>query len=253
MEMNAKRALCVDDDAATLKLRKFLLETAGYVVVTVFSAVEAMELLAGGTTIDLVLLDYLMPGMKGDELAEKLRKSYPDLRLIAVSAVGQLPPAFISCVDSYVQKGQDPEILLSVMAAVLARPESQARDRYLTPPKTILCVEDEHLQLQLRKMQFESTGFQVLEAQKASAAMEIFSARHVDVVVMDYWLSGTNGTALAEEMKRLHPRTPIVMLSGFASLPGEGVVVDTWLRKAQIEPEELVNQVRRLIDVRANT
>jgi hypothetical protein len=41
------------------------------------------------------------------------------------------------------------------------------------------------------------------------------------------------------------------MLSGFSSLPGEGAVVDAWLRKAAIEPEELVHEVKRLIGLRA--
>jgi len=65
---------------------------------------------------------------------------------------------------------------------------------------------------------------------------------------MDYWLSGTNGTAVAEEMKALRPRVPIVMLSGFPSLPGEGAIVDAWLRKAEAEPEDILNEVKRLMD-----
>ena len=81
--------------------------------------------------------------------------------------------------------------------------------------------------------------------------MDIFRDHQIDAVVMDYWLSDRNGTAVAEEMKRLRPRIPIVMLSGFSSLPGEGAVVDAWLRKAAIEPEDLVNEVKRLIGLRA--
>jgi hypothetical protein len=43
------------------------------------------------------------------------------------------------------------------------------------------------------------------------------------------------------------------MLSGYSSLPGEGVVVDGWLRKAEAEPEEIVNCVKRLISFRIDT
>jgi hypothetical protein len=69
---------------------------------------------------------------------------------------------------------------------------------------------------------------------------------------MDYWLSGTggNGTAVAEQMKRDRPRTPIVMLSGFGALPGEGAIVDLWLGKGHIQPQDLVAEVRRLIEIR---
>jgi CheY-like chemotaxis protein len=251
VEIPAKRVLCVDDDSAILELRKLLLDDAGYSVLTAASGREALAMLAEGAGVDLVLLDYLMPGMNGDELAEQLRKLYPDLGLIAVSAVGQLPPALLNAVDSHVQKGQDPAVLLSVMSAVLAGSIAQRGVERLASLHTVLCVEDEQLQLELRKMLFESAGFLVLEARSASAAIEAFRSQRVDAVVMDYWLSGKNGTAVAEEMKRLRPRIPIVMVSGLSPLPGEGLVVDAWLRKAEVEPDEIVNEVRRLIRLRA--
>jgi DNA-binding NtrC family response regulator len=117
----------------------------------------------------------------------------------------------------------------------------------------VLCVEDEKVQLKLRKMLLESAGFDVLEAQSARSAMEIFRSSHVDAVVMDYWLSGQNGTALAEEMKGMRPRIPIVMLSGFTSLPGEEAIVDTWMRKAEVEPEDLINEITKLIALRGGS
>jgi len=117
--------------------------------------------------------------------------------------------------------------------------------------KTVLCVEDEESQLRLRQLLFESEGYVVLAARSGPAALEQFRTNHVDAVVMDYWLSGQNGTAVAEEMKHSHPMVPIVMISGFSSLPGEGAVVDSWLRKADIEPEDLVKEVKRLIDLRS--
>ncbi len=233
MKIYTKRVLCVDDDDAILKSRKLLLEAAGYSVLTAASGAEALEMLASGAEVDLVVLDYLMPGMKGDELAARLRKKLPHLRLIAVSAVGQLPSGLLSTVDHSVQKGQDHEILLSVISEVFARAAGTSGSERLPASRTVLCVEDEQLQLQLRKMLFESAGFVVLQAKSAAAAMDLFESQHVDAVVMDYWLSGKNGTAVAEEMKRLRPRIPIVMLSGFSSLPGEGVLVDAWLRNAE--------------------
>jgi CheY-like chemotaxis protein len=253
VEIETKRVLCVDDDEAILKSRKLLLEAADYSVVTATSGAVALEMLAAGAEVDLVLLDYLMPGMSGDELAARLRKQRPDLRLIAVSAVGQLPPGFLSTVDRSVQKGQDPEVLLSAISAVFSSCAGASRDEHLPASTTVLCVEDEQLQLQLRRMLFESAGFVVLQAKSAAAAMDVFESQHVDAVVMDYWLSGKNGTAVAEEMRRMRPRIPIVMLSGFSALPGEGVLVDAWLRKADSAPEDVVNEVRRLIGLRADT
>ena len=140
---------------------------------------------------------------------------------------------------------------LQTIAAVLANPEKKLPSESRPPKKIVLCVEDEKAQLKMRKMLLESAGFQVIEAQSARLAMEAFRSSHVDAVVMDYWLSGQNGTALAEEMKTMRPRIPIVMLSGFASLPGEEAIVDSWLRKAEVEPEDLIHELTRLIALRA--
>ncbi len=253
MERYTQRILCVDDEPAALNARKVLLEAAGYSILTASSGAEVLEILAQGTKVDLVLLDFMMGAMNGDELAEELRQLYPDLRLIAVSAVEELPPAFLKKIDNHVRKGQSPEILLSTISEVLGHSGRHLGNPQLPSPGTVLCVDDEQLQLQLRTMLFESAGFLVLQARSASAALDVFRSQHVDAVVMDYWLSGTNGTTVAVEMKRLHPRVPIVMLSGFSSLPGEGAVVDAWLRKAEVEPEDIVNEVRRLIGFQTDT
>lgn len=49
-------------------------------------------------------------------------------------------------------------------------------------------------------------------------------------------------------MKALRPGVPIVMLSGFPALPGEGAIVDAWLRKAEAEPEDILHEVKRLVE-----
>lgn len=252
-EVAGQRLLCVDDDPEILKLRKLLLESSGYSVVTATSGEAGLEVLAQGPGVDLVLLDYLMPGMKGDELAQELRRKYPRLPLVAVSAVGQLPRSLLDATDATIQKGQDPEVLLSTISTILGREagsEGKAEASRTVSTKTILCVEDEPLQLKLRKSLFESAGYVVLTAGSANAALEIFRGKHIDAVVMDYWMSGQKGTELAEEMKKMRPRIPIVILSGFTSLPGETSVVDSWLRKAEIEPEDLLHEVERLIELR---
>ncbi|MBV9484206.1 MAG: response regulator [Acidobacteria bacterium] len=119
-------------------------------------------------------------------------------------------------------------------------------------PKTILCVDDEELELEARKKFFESAGFRVLQAQSKDSALDLFRSSYVDAVGLDYWLSGTsgNGRALAEEIKLISPAPPVVMLSGYGSLPGEGTIVDSWMGKANCEPQHLLSEVNRLIELR---
>lgn len=121
--MRGKLVLCVDDDPDTLKVRKLLLESRGYSVLTATSGEEALNLISPGASIDLVLLDYVMRGMHGDELAEKVRQKFPALPVVAVSGVEKLPERLLRNVNASVPKGVDPEVLLSAVAENLYKSE----------------------------------------------------------------------------------------------------------------------------------
>ena len=123
--MHGKRVLCVDDDPDTLKVRKLLLESRGYSVLTATSGEEALNLISPNASVDLVLLDYVMPGMNGDELAEKVRQKFPALPVVAVSGVERLPERLLRNVDASLPKGVDPEVLLSAVAENLCKSERE--------------------------------------------------------------------------------------------------------------------------------
>src|ERR1700722_5128579 len=113
---------------------------------------------------------------------------------------------------------------------------------------SVLCVEDEDPQLELRRLLFESAGFEFVGARTGAEALALFRDREISVVVLDYWMSSMNGLAVATEMKRQRPSIPVIILSGFAALPGEGAgLVDAWLQETTIEPEELIERVTELI------
>jgi two-component system cell cycle sensor histidine kinase/response regulator CckA len=79
--------LVVEDDDAVRRMTKELLSIKGYQVVEARSAKEAIQFMERhGETIDLVLTDLTMPGMKGQELGEVLAKLHTDVRLLYMSA-----------------------------------------------------------------------------------------------------------------------------------------------------------------------
>jgi len=118
---NTRNILCIDDDPQTLKLRRLLLESARYGVLTAVSAEEALGLLSEDQRIDLILLDFLMPDGRGDEFARAVKREKPTIPIVVVSAVSasKLPNEFMQSVNGYVQKGQPPEVLLDTIAQVL--------------------------------------------------------------------------------------------------------------------------------------
>jgi len=250
LQNRAPTILCIDDDSETLKVRQLFLESFGYEVVAASSGPDALRTLSEGSGVDLVLLDYAMPGMNGDEVAARLKARYPTLPVVVVSAIAQLPASLLSRVDGYVQKGQDPNVLLGAISKVLMTQakEAPSMENADVGHKTILCAEDEEEQLTSRRMVFESAGFQVLLARSGTEALQVFRDHAVDAVVLDYWMPGMKGLSVAREMKQLRPRTPVLVLSGFSALPGETIgLVDAWLQKRNVEPDELLAVVKRLL------
>lgn len=254
MQDRVPTILCIDDDSETLALRRHFLQSSGYSVVTASSGLAGLQALSQGQGIDLVLLDYMMPGMDGDEVAQKLKRQNPQLPVVVVSAVAQLPEGLLTVIDGYVQKGQDPDVLLGTVLKILTSrgKEGAPMESSNLGRKTVLCAEDDEEQLTSRKMVFESAGFDVLLARSGAEALQLFQTHAVDAVVLDYWMPRMKGLSVAREMKQLRPNIPILVLSGFSSLPDETIgVVDTWLQKRDVEPGELLAEVNRLIEKNA--
>jgi len=111
---------------------------------------------------------------------------------------------------------------------------------------TILCVDDEENQLVLRKLMLERAGYRVLTAESPAKAIEMFRLDLVDLVIVDYYLPGMNGLALARELLR-QKKLPVVVLSGYAELPGESIgTADVWITKGNAS-EELLTKLEELL------
>jgi CheY-like chemotaxis protein len=110
--------LCVDDEWNGLEGRRMLLEESGCKVLTSTSGVEALQLFASHP-IDLVLLDYHMPEMRGDVVAECMKVSQPDVPIVLLSADDELPESVLELVDVFVSKSESPSNLLQIVEHLL--------------------------------------------------------------------------------------------------------------------------------------
>jgi two-component system response regulator CpxR len=82
-----KIILCVDDNEQVLSIRKFLLETRGYRVLSATSAHEALEIISSYAPgeLSLLLTDLIMPQMDGVELVKRVREMQIGLPTLMVS------------------------------------------------------------------------------------------------------------------------------------------------------------------------
>jgi CheY-like chemotaxis protein len=111
--------LCVDDEENQLAVRKLVLESKGYAVLTAPSGQQALTLLAQHS-VDLVLSDHLMPGLTGAELARQIKAQKPELPVILISAVNEIP-ADAAYADLFMSKLDGPIAMCENIAAMLAR------------------------------------------------------------------------------------------------------------------------------------
>jgi len=98
--------------------------------------------------------------------------------------------------------------------------------------KTLLCVDDNQSSLNICKIILENSGYKVSTASSGREGLEIFASNAIDAVILDYQMPEMNGELVAAEMRRTKPRVPILMLSGWVSVPESAFqLVDGYIAK----------------------
>src|SRR5438046_3041816 len=82
--------LCIDDDELVLEVINAILKKHGYSVLTATNGSHGLEVFRENA-IDLVLVDYEMPGMKGHEVALEMRAFNPSIPLVLHSGAAEVP------------------------------------------------------------------------------------------------------------------------------------------------------------------
>jgi CheY-like chemotaxis protein len=86
----------------------------------------------------------------------------------------------------------------------------------------ILCIDDEDLGLEIRKMVLEREGFSVLTAKDGVTGLSLFDTeQQIDAVVVDFAMPGMDGGQVAAILRKRKPDIPILMLSAYVALPEE--------------------------------
>ena len=86
------KILVVDDEVNMLQLFRKVLTKEGYPVTTVETAEEALQVI-GTTLFDLVISDLALPGINGINLYKAIKKDYPHLPFILITAYGTVESA----------------------------------------------------------------------------------------------------------------------------------------------------------------
>lgn len=111
----------------------------------------------------------------------------------------------------------------------------------------ILCVDDEPLGLQVRKMVLEAQGYHVTTAPDGDLALRTLEKEKFDLVVIDFAMPGMNGGEVAKVIRETQPALPLILLSAYVDLPPEVVArFDRYVVKGET-PALLIENIRELL------
>ena len=128
-----KTILCVDDNEQLLSMRKIMLETRGYRVVTATTAAEALDKFQAGG-VDLVLSDLIMPDCDGRQLVRQIKNLSPSTPAILFSGKVNVFTHEDMPADVFLPKGMFAPIeLLERIRLLLVRKRGPKRARLLQP------------------------------------------------------------------------------------------------------------------------
>ncbi|MFH1985098.1 MAG: response regulator transcription factor [Pseudomonadota bacterium] len=130
--MSKETILAVDDEEDILELVRFNLTREGFRVITAETGEAALKL-ARSESIDLIILDLMLPGMDGLEVARRLKADdkYRHVPIIMLSAKGEEADIVTGLelgADDYMTKPFSPRILIARTKAVLRRKIAPAED-----------------------------------------------------------------------------------------------------------------------------
>jgi CheY-like chemotaxis protein len=172
--------LIVDDEKHIRALLRQQLEEAGYRTIEAQNGREAIELVRKGRP-DLIILDILMPGIDGFEVANILKQNNEtaDIPIMILSIVEDKERGYRLGVDSYLTKPVDAEQLLSTVSLLAARGQKlPAPDR-----RKILVVEDDPGII--RAIQQVLKKFQITTVDNGQEAIRIARQEQQNLIILD--------------------------------------------------------------------
>ena len=207
---SAARILVVDDHPnAAFILAQVLRSLGNHIeIIIAHSGEEALSLI-GNEPIHIVITDFLMPGMNGLELVEKIQNrpcAPPDhtILITAYNTEGLALTARHLRIDDYLTKPVDPEkvraIVTDTLSGIQSTPSSEAPE-VDNKQFTILVVDDNPDNLRLITTRLANEGYTFMTADDGQEALEKAWEIVPDLILLDVNMPGKGGFEVLQEIR----------------------------------------------------
>jgi CheY-like chemotaxis protein len=227
VELIGRTALIVDDNALNIEILRETLDGWGMKVVSCSSGPDALDELrcavAEGKPFDLLLLDAVMPGMDGFDVArtiirERLCERTALLFLSSAFRGSDVDPSELGCEYFLTKPVTRTELKRVVYAALHLQPHP--RVRHQSPASAgqrlnILLAEDNRVSAMVAQRLLEQRGHVVTVAKNGAEAVAMWLHDDFDLILMDMHMPDMDGDAATREIRRLEAqrgsgRIPII-------------------------------------------
>ena len=164
--MSSFNILVVEDEDAIRGMLMMVLEQAGFLPISAADAEEAQKALDENMP-DLILLDWMLPGISGVEWARRLKKEpiYRDIPIIVLTARGEEEDKVRGLeigADDYMTKPFSPKELVARIRAVLRRSGKIQGQAQITVGDLMLDTEQHRLSIGDKQLEVSPTEFRLM-------------------------------------------------------------------------------------------
>lgn len=230
-KFQGKRILCIDDNAINREILQHELEELKLKCDVAVNAANGLSLLRKSfddkKPYDLILVDYMMPGMNGIEMIEIMRQlPLPDIDKIPVILMPAIGITFSdedlkhNNIAACLRKPVKQQLLYENILRVLSHQADIAEHEHLSheiSPKEehpltkseaqLLLVEDNIINQTVAFKILKKLGYQCDVVDSGSAAIDALYKKHYDLVLMDCQMPGMDGYTTTQEIRRLEEGT----------------------------------------------
>jgi PAS domain S-box-containing protein len=221
MESVGRILIVEDSETQALKLQ-LMLENEGCDVVWAATAEAALEELNRDVP-DLVIVDYYLPGVRGDEVCRRIRRNMGTRGIAILMLTAEETDAaelhgLESGADDYISKSVDDDILVLRIRGLLRKSSAQESllfglDSALSSAR-LLAVDDSPTYLEFLTQELRTEGYSVETATSGKTALEKFTSGTFDAVLLDLVMPEIDGIEACKRIvdARRGMETPSVIL-----------------------------------------
>ena len=244
IDLTGRKILVVDDNKLNLKVATKLLQPYKCIVETCESGFECLDKVTSGSNYDIILLDDMMPKMRGSETLTRLKAApkfnIPVIALTANAIQGMREQYLLLGFDDYLAKPIEKKELNRILSKFVLKtalveendkptktmdekptisesPIEETINYHDYTGKKVLIVDDNKLNVKVATKIMSPYNFEIDSVYSGAECLDKVKTTKYDVIFMDYMMPNMDGI---ETFKRLHEdpsfSTPVISLTADA-------------------------------------